>query len=572
MTQSFDLENWKVEKIAVVGAGIVGVPMAALLAHAQIRQGQSIPAPVCVIQRDSPASGWKVAALNAGKSPIGGIEPELDEIISRAVKERALYASHDYSEVSDADIIIFCVQTDKEEFRPDYGPLFSAIEDTCRHLRRREKKYPPLIIFESTLAPSSMVTVIRARFHDFGFADGRNIILANSPNRVMPGRLVERIRNSDKIIGGLDLHGPKLVHHIYSKIVTAGCLYLTNSLTAEIVKTLENAYRDVRIAYATEIARYCDENNLDFYDVRDRVNKKLAREDKASQDQSAIPTGALLIPTIGVGGHCLPKDGILFLWRLVESKKDLSGSVILEARKINDESPLQVAQTLTKCFGHLAGKSVALLGAAYRSDSEDTRNSPALVLALELLQMDAKVKLHDPYVRLEDQNLMRTSLRNCFTKDLISAVSEAEYVVFCISHRTYKEEIEAIVRAAPRLQGIFDACNLFRRADLERSSIPYYGIGKGMKRAREDFIDFVVDGFRAIERGFSNEMLRAIGFFNEKYCENKFNRVDFDEVRRLAATCATGCDIAEPGTITHIPCYHGFSSRLVCSAKWRQFE
>ncbi|MDH7513624.1 MAG: nucleotide sugar dehydrogenase [Clostridiales bacterium] len=546
--------------------------MAALLAQAQIRRGKGNPARVCVIQRNSPTSGWKVAALNAGKSPIGGIEPELDKIISRAVSERTLYASHDYSEVSDADIILFCVQTDKEEFRPAYGPLFSAIEDTSRHLQRRGKRNPPLVIFESTLAPSSMVSIVRAKFQDFGLADGRDIILANSPNRVMPGRLVERIRTSDKIIGGLIPLAPKLVHQIYSEIVTEGSLHLTNSLTAEIVKTLENAYRDVRIAYATEIARYCDENNLDFYDVRDRVNEKLAREDRASQDPASVPTGALLIPTIGVGGHCLPKDGILLLWRLIESKKDLSGSLILEARRINDESPSQVTRALITRFGSLVGRSVALLGAAYRPESEDTRNSPALVLALELLRMGVNVTLHDPYVRAEDQNLVRSSLQNHFTNDIIFAIRGAEYVVFCVSHRTYMEEIEAIIRAAPKLRGIFDACNLFRISDLERSSISYYGIGRGKKRAPDDFVDFVVDGFRSVERGFSNEIMQAIRFFNENYCEDEFNRVDFDEVRRLAATCVTGCDIAEPGGLTHIPCYHGFSSRLVRNAKRGQFE
>jgi len=558
--------NWKVEKIAVVGAGIVGIPMAALLAQARIRQGQDAPACVYVIQRNSPTSGWKVDAMNSGRSPIGGIEPELNQLVSAAVSEKLLSASHDYAELRDADVILICVQTDKDEFRPDYRPLFEAIDNVVIELQKRSKRTAPLIIFESTLAPSSMTSLIKMKFAEKGFHDGQDIVLANSPNRVMPGRLIERIRNSDKIIGGLTPIAPKLVQAIYSKIVTMGTLHLTNSLTAEIVKTLENAYRDVRIAYSTEVARYCDENDLDFYYVRDKVNERLSCEDTASRDANAVPTGALLIPTIGVGGHCLPKDGILLLWRLIESKKDLSGSVILEARKINDESPAQVARSLVKHFGSLAGKSVVLMGTAYRSNSEDTRNSPTIQLALELLKLGARIMLHDPYVRPDDQNLVQSGLQKYFTQDIILALSGAEYVVFCAAHRVYEEDIKAIIKATPRLQGIFDGCNLFKQSDFAGKSFAHNGIGRGKTAASEDFLGFVEAGFRAVERGFANEIQKAADFFNNTFCADDFSKVDFSEVRRLAATCVTGCEITQPGKVYDVHVYRGFSPTLVMTA------
>ena len=118
----------------------------------------------------------------------------------------------------------------------------------------------------------------------------------------MPGRLVERVTESDKLIAGLNPVTPALIKSLYANIVTKGELHLTNSLTAEIVKTLENAYRDVRIAYSTEIVRYCDDYGIDFYRLRDRVNRQLAQEDAASYDPNAVPSGGLLVPTIGVGG------------------------------------------------------------------------------------------------------------------------------------------------------------------------------------------------------------------------------------------------------------------------------
>jgi len=567
MDQVIKMNTWRVEKIAVVGAGIVGVPMAALLAQARIRQGHDVQARVCVIQRNSATSGWKVEAINSGRSPIGGIEPELSKIISTAVSKKLLSASHDYSELKDADIILVCVQTDKDEFRPDYRPLFVAVENIAGQLQRKKEEKIPLIIFESTLAPSSMASVIKMKFAEHGLHDGRDIILANSPNRVMPGRLVERIRNSDKIIGGLTPLGPRLVRRIYSQIVTQGTLHLTNSLTAEIVKTLENAYRDVRIAYSTEIARYCDANDWDFYYVRGMVNDRLSWEDKASIDPNAVPTGGLLIPTIGVGGHCLPKDGILLLWRLIESKKDLSGSMILEARKINDESPSEVVRSLEKHFGNLAGKSIALMGTAYRFNSEDTRNSPTLYLAVELLKKGVRVKLHDPYVKSDDQNLIKSDLQKYFPQDIISAVRGAEVLVFCAAHQIYKDDFEDIIKASTHLEGIFDGCNLFQHSYFARKSLSYQGIGKGKMKAPRDFLVFVVAGFRAIERGFANEIQKAVDFFNDNFCDDDFNRVNFDEVRCLAATCITRCDLAEPGPVTEISAYRGFFPRLVRTAR-----
>ena len=114
MPLSFSSEtdfDWQVKKICVIGPGIVGMPMAAMLAHAEIREGSDEPARVVVLQRDSKTSGWKVPAINSGSSVIGGVEPGLDNIVSDSVSKGLLSASHDYSEASDADMILVCVQT-----------------------------------------------------------------------------------------------------------------------------------------------------------------------------------------------------------------------------------------------------------------------------------------------------------------------------------------------------------------------------------------------------------------------------------------------------------------------------
>jgi len=557
---------WNVRKIAVIGPGIVGMPMAALIANARICEGSEQAARVLVLQRPSRTSGWKVAAINRGESVIGGVEPDLDAIVANAVAEGILSASHNYEDASDADVVLVSVQTDKRGQAPDYGPLFDALDNLALALNKRPSANIPLVVFESTLAPSSMLTLVREQFARHGLEEGRDILLGNSPNRVMPGRLVERVAASDKLVGGLHPLTPMLILRLYSRIVTQGTLYPTNSMTAEIVKTLENAYRDVRIAFASEAVRYCDECDIDFYSVRDQVNARLAQADEASRCATAVPRGGVLIPTIGVGGHCLPKDGILLWWRKLEAGADTTRSLILEARRINDESPAQTLLIGERAFGPLKGKHVALLGLAYRFDSEDTRNSPTLDVARLLLDRSSSVLIHDPYVRENDINLERFQLGQYFTNDLSSALAEAEVAIFCTGHGVYLSERENILANAPNLVGVLDGANLFNAGEFTGSTIQYAGIGRGRKEPSSDFIDFVVRSFHVMEKGVANEVQGIVDFLNERYAPDDFNRVRFSKVQELARTCVTGCEIVNTASEVLAPEYQGFQFRLAARA------
>jgi len=558
-----DGTEWKVKKIGVIGPGIVGMPMAALLAHARIRIGSEEPAKVVVVQRNSPHSGWKVAAINQGRSVIGGIEPGLDDIVRESVQEGLLSASHDYSVLNDADVVLVAIQTDKKGLEPDYGPLFSGLTDLAVALQKKPSGKIPLVIFESTLAPSTMDTLIKPFFASYGLQEGKDILLGNSPNRVMPGRLVERIAQADKLVAGLHPLTPQLIRQLYSFIVTRAELHTTNSYTAEIVKTLENAYRDVRIAFSAEIVRYCDDNDIDFYALRDEVNKELARPDESSSNPTAVPTGAMLIPALGVGGHCLPKDGILLWWRKLEKDGPSSDSLILKAREINDEAPAKTLELAEKHFGSLNGKSVALLGAAYRFNSEDTRNSPTLVFARELISKGCRVVLHDPFVKKDDQNILRYGFSDILTHNLSEALREAEYIFVCTAHSMYVDGLSEILSSAPMARGLFDACNAYPQKNLNQETVRMAGIGKGRKTPSPTFVDFVYKGFRAMETGVANEVAMLCNFFNQEYHLNEFNRVHYGRVRELAGTCTTGCDLAVPGQVTHSVEYDGFIPRLV---------
>jgi UDP-N-acetyl-D-mannosaminuronic acid dehydrogenase len=559
--------SWKVKKIGIVGPGIVGMPMAAMLAHAKIKIGTDDPAKVVVVQRHSKNSGWKTHAINQGRSVIGGIEPDLDAITAQAVKEGILSASHDFNVLSDADVILVSVQTDKKGFEPDYGPLFGALESLAQALKNKPPDKIPLLVFESTLAPTTMDTLIRNHFMKHGLEEGKDILLGNSPNRVMPGRLVERVAKSDKLAGGLHPETPKLIERLYSHIVTEGTIYKTNSLTAEIVKTLENAYRDVRIAFSAEIVRFCDTHNLNFYQVRDLVNEMMAQSDNASHDPNAVPSGGLLIPMLGVGGHCLPKDGILLWWRNIDAGTDTSNSLIINSRVINDESPELTFRQAEKVFSKLKNKRIALLGVAYRFNSEDTRNSPTLALANYLREEGVSYIMHDPYVKPDDQNLLKYQQEGYFTRDLNLALEGADYVFMCTAHKEYLERKEEI-RSAAGLKGVMDACNIYEPAYFSEASIPYTGIGRGELPAQADFVEFVYKSFHAMERGLARELLHLIEFYNANFASDEYNKVKFSEVQRLAKTCGTGCVIAEPEKVDFVPEFKGFKSRLaVCASK-----
>lgn len=560
------VKHWSVRKIGVVGPGIVGMPMAALLAHAGIREGSDEPATVTIVQRRSPTSGWKVDAINAGKSPIGGIEPDLDRVTKEAVEAGRLSASDSYESLRDADYIAVSVQTDKDGFAPDYGPLFEALHGIAKALQHRPAGNVPLVVFESTLAPSTMATLIRDHFASYGLVEGRDVLLGNSPNRVMPGRLVERVAASDKIVAGLHPDTPGLIRRLYGRIVTGGTLHPTNSMTAEVVKTLENAYRDVRIAYAAEVVRWCDDHDVDFFALRDRVNAELAQSDAASSDPNAVPSGGLLVPTVGVGGHCLPKDGILLWWRAIEAGRETSRSLILASRTINDESPAEAIRLAERAFGSLKGRRVALLGTAYRFNSEDTRNSPTLYLAKLLQAHGATVTLHDPYVYPTDANLRKFDLAAHFTRDLAEAVKDADVLIFCTGHKVYLDGRTELLALAPKATAVVDACNLFKAADFAGSGVGYAGIGRGRTAPSEALVRFVTAGFRAMETGLGNEVDGLVEFLNERYADGEFNKVLFTEVQRIAGTCVTGCVIADTGTVEALAPFEGFLPRLVLHA------
>ena len=280
-------------EIVVVGMGYVGIPAAALFANVEgIR--------VTGVQRRSKRSGWKIDHLNAGKSPIGGDEPGLEELIGKVVREGKFRVTDDTSVYETADAILIDVQTPVDE---DHVPRYESLRQVSADIGRNMKE-GALVVLESTVAPGTTKFVVRPILEEHsGMKAGVDFNLAYSYERVMVGRLLYNLQHMPRVVGGLTPECTRRGVDLYRVIVKAEILP-TDCLTAEVAKVTENTYRDVNVAFANEIAIVCESLNINVHDVRRLVNSLPFDPSNPRKN----PYRNLHIPGGGVGGHCLPKD------------------------------------------------------------------------------------------------------------------------------------------------------------------------------------------------------------------------------------------------------------------------
>ncbi|MGD9022704.1 MAG: nucleotide sugar dehydrogenase [Deltaproteobacteria bacterium] len=439
-------------KIAVVGMGYVGIPVAALLAD---QKGVDVTG----LQRRSQRSGWKIDVLNAGKSPFEGEEPGLDALIKRVTRKGSFRVTDDFSVIADMDIVLIDVQTPTDG--ADHKPRYLSLKEVSRQVGARLKK-GSLVVIESTVAPGTTQFVVQPILErKSGFKAGRDFYLAYSYERVMPGRLLDYIRNLPRIVGGIDSKSRDMAVRLYKKIVKAR-IWPTDILTAETSKTIENAYRDVNIAFANEMAMACESLGIDVYEVRELINSRAERH--------------MHVPGIGVGGHCLPKDTWLLNYGLQRyGKFHIKPEFVQLARKINDFMPTHAAEMVKEALASrkvsLRDAKIALLGVAYLEDSDDVRNTPAYDLIRELEAYGAEVTAHDPYVKhFPEAELSR---------DLDHAVRGADCLVITTKHKPYFKLNLRKIKSLMRTPIIIDGRNVLDGAKAQKAGFLYKGIGKG---------------------------------------------------------------------------------------------
>jgi len=445
-------------KVVVIGMGYVGIPAAALIAEVDGYE-------VVGLQRRSKRSGWKIDILNSGKSPFEGDEPGLDELIAKVVAMGTFIVTDDIETLRDADIILIDVQTPTDA---QNMPRYDSLREVSKNIGERIKQ-GALVIVESTVAPGTTENVVQKIIEqESGLEGGKGFDLAFSYERVMPGKLLDFIVNMPRVVGGITPRATERAVELYSKIVKEK-IYTSDTLSAELSKTIENAYRDVNIAFANEMALVCESLGVNIYEIIEIIN---AREDRM-----------LHIPGAGVGGHCLPKDPWLLRYGLYEyGSWKIEPEFISLARRINNHMPVHMSELVENVLSAkgvaIQGSKIVVLGAAYLENSDDTRNSPAATLVAALQAKGAYVVIHDPYAReweFGTQELMR---------DIIDAAQDADCLALVTKHKDYYSLDLDKIKGIMRTPTIVDGRNVFDQDIVISKGFAYRCVGKrGIQRS-----------------------------------------------------------------------------------------
>jgi len=394
-------------KVCVVGLGYVGLPTGALLATKGMR--------VHGVDTNSAL----VTAINDGA--FTSVEPALDLLVKSAVGSGNLVAS---AAPAPADIFILAVPT---PVLPDHsGADLAAIKAACEALAHHLAP-GNLVILESTVPVGTterMAEWIGNCRTDLTFRetegqanDGDRIFLAHCPERVLPGHLMQELLENDRTVGGIDLPSAERARDFYATFVH-GAITLANARTAELSKLVENAYRDVNIAFANELSIICDDLDIDVWDLIQLANQH--------------PRVNVLSPSSGVGGHCIAVDP----WFIVASSPERA-KLIRAAREVNDSKPGHVVAKIKQAIGDRKNAVVACLGLAFKPEVDDLRGSPAVEIVTRLAE-DKGVRLLvvEPHIEKLPDTL--SAIKNIDLVAIDEALGRAGVVALLVNHRDFQ--------------------------------------------------------------------------------------------------------------------------------------
>ncbi len=358
-------------KIAVIGLGKIGLPLAAQFA------GKGHDVIGVDINRAT------VDIVNDGREPFPG-EAHLQEHLSRLVDAGNLRATSDYSEaIPTAAVVVVVVPLFVDaDSKPDFGWMDTATTDIAAHLTR-----DTLVIYETTLPVGTSRSRWKPQLQEgSGLTEGVDFHVVFSPERVLTGRVFEDLRKYPKLVGGLSDDGAKLAVDFYEQVLdfddrhdlerANGVWDLGSAEAAEMAKLAETTYRDVNIGLANQFAMFAETAGFDVYQVIDAANSQ--------------PFSHIHRPGISVGGHCIPVYPRLYL------ANDPDATVVRAAREANAAMPKHAVDVLAKAYGNLAGAQVVVLGAAYRGGVKETAFSGVFDTVRHLEEIGAEVSVHDP--------------------------------------------------------------------------------------------------------------------------------------------------------------------------------
>lgn len=418
------------------------------------------------IQRRSKRSGWKIDCLNDGKNPFEGDEPGLDELIARVVKNGKFTATDNYDDVNEADYILLGVQTPVDDKKiPRYESLVEVSKKISKHLKKGAT-----IIIESTVAPGTTDNIVCPLLEKGSKLErGRDFFLAFSFERVMPGKLIEYITDFPRVIGGGCSTANEKAKYLYGKVVKKE-LQVTDTLTAELTKCIENTYRDVNIAFANEMALVTESFGRNIFEIIELINHRHDR--------------MMHIPGSGVGGHCLTKDPWLLMYGLDKyTPKLYTPKILPESRRLNDYMPEHMVELMESALKEVKkhdNLKIVLFGVSYKANTDDTRNTPTERIVSILKQRyhshNIEYMAHDPYVKEKDY--IETEL----TTDMNTAVEGADVLIFATNHREYYNIDLENIKSKVRTPIIIDGRNIFDSNEVIKKGFIFRKLGEGSKR------------------------------------------------------------------------------------------
>lgn len=412
------------KRISVVGLGYIGLPTAAMFASHGIKVlGVDINEETCEI-------------INGGGVHIQ--EPFLSDIIKTQVANSMIVCSQ---KVKPADAFLIAVPTPvTDEKTADLSYVIEAGRSISRVLKQGD-----LVVLESTVPPRCTIDILLPVLEESGLKAGEDFYLAHCPERVLPGQVIHEIKHNNRVIGGINQKSAEKALALYSAFVKAE-MFVTDTITAELCKLMENTYRDVNIALANELAKICEHLETNVWDVIRYANKH--------------PRVNLHSPGPGVGGHCLAIDP----WFVIKSAPDLA-TIIELARNTNDSMPKFVAQKIKKLV--TKNSKITILGCTYKPDVGDLRESPIMDL-LELIKDDFQVNIVDPFIDKYDF-------------DVYEASKDASLVILGVNHKSFENINFAKLKQVVKEPVILDTRNYFNKDKVKKMGFAYHLLGYSCK-------------------------------------------------------------------------------------------
>lgn len=396
--------------VVVLGLGYIGLPTAAMLANA----GHSVVG-VDVDER-------LLRDIRSGCGHIAEIDVRAFAVSALSSGALAVSSSVPYG----ADAYIICVPTPTREHKPD----LRYVEQASATVAARVKD-GALIILESTVPPGTVENVVLSALETAGKSPDR-VHVAHCPERVIPGQTLDELRHNARVIGGRKTVDAEYALDLYASFCQ-GELCVTDCRTAELVKVVENTFRDVNLAFANELALVAEALNVDAWEVIRLANKH--------------PRVNVLNPGPGVGGHCIPVDP-----HFLSAANPFITELIQTARRVNERMPHVVVRMLDEMLGAARSRAnITLLGAAYKADIDDTRESPTSALLPLLQERGHHVTVYDPLAR---------NFAHPLSPSIDEAVRDSDAVVLVTNHRIFCDIDPSAIAPYMRRKNLIDTRNV----------------------------------------------------------------------------------------------------------------